>query len=138
MGCRPVAADLVIVKEGKVVLIKRAKEPFKGMWALPGGRLEENETIEECAIREAKEETSLDIELQALIGVYSHPERDPRKVVAVAFLASPIGGTLRASTDALEARWVEIEKALKMELAADHNRILEDALGLYISQDSLR
>ncbi len=127
MECRPIAADLVIFDEHYVLLIKRKNEPFKGMWALPGGRLEPDETIEQCAIREAKEETSLDIKLLKLIGVYSDPNRDPRKVVAVAFIAKALNTDAKPSTDAEEVKWVPIEEALKMELAADHNKILNDA-----------
>ena len=128
---RPVAADIVIFRNtnnGKeVLLIKRGHEPFKDMWALPGGRLEDDETIEQCAIREAKEETNLDITIERLIGVYSDPNRDPRKIVAVAFLCSA-KGIVKEGDDAKAFKWVPIKEALTMELAADHDKILQDAL----------
>ncbi len=129
MACRPVAADIVIIKDGRVLLIKRGHEPFKGMWALPGGRLEENESIEECAVREAKEEIGADVEIKKLVGVYSKPDRDPRKIVAIAFLCD-VEGDIKAGDDAVEARWFEIEEVKKMRLASDHNKIIEDALRL--------
>ena len=129
MACRPVAADIVIIKGGRVLLIKRGHEPFKGMWALPGGRLEENESIEECAVREAKGEIGADVEIKKLVGVYSKPDRDPRKIVAIAFLCD-VEGDIKAGDDAVEARWFEIEEVKKMRLASDHNKIIEDALRL--------
>ena len=136
---RPVAADIIILRDGEkgkeVLLIKRGHEPFKDMWALPGGRLEENETIEQCAIREAKEETNLDITIERLIGVYSDPNRDPRKIVAVAFLCSATGN-VREGDDAKAFKWVPIEDALQMELAADHNKILKDAIRILNEQSS--
>ncbi|MEM4335842.1 MAG: NUDIX hydrolase [Candidatus Anstonellales archaeon] len=125
---RPIAADIIIIKDNSVLLVKRKNEPFKGMWAFPGGRLEENETIEECAKRECMEETGLRVKLQKLVGVYSDPKRDPRKIVGVAFLCRITGGKLKASDDAEEVRWFDVEKAKKIKLAFDHNKILMDAL----------
>ncbi len=60
---RQLAADIVLIEDGKILLELRDAEPFKGMWVIPGGRIGENETIEQCAIREAKEETNLDVTL---------------------------------------------------------------------------
>jgi len=79
MGEYPkVAVDVVLENKGKVLLVQRALEPFAGKWALPGGFVEEGETVEQAAVREVKEETGLDIELEGLLGVYSDPGRDPR------------------------------------------------------------
>ncbi|MBI5051525.1 NUDIX hydrolase [Candidatus Micrarchaeota archaeon] len=126
---RSFACDAVIIKDEKVVLIKRAAEPFKGEWALPGGRIEDNETAEACLVREAKEETNLDVRPLKLVGIYSDPKRDPRGVLAAAYLCELIGGGLRGGDDAAEAKWVALKKIPK--LCTDHNKILEDATVLY-------
>jgi 8-oxo-dGTP diphosphatase len=121
--------DVVIPSEdGKVVLIRRGSEPFEGEWALPGGFVEVGETVEEAAVREAAEETGLAVEVARLVGVYSEPERDPRgHNVSVAFLVLALGGELAAATDASEAALLDPSS---VELAFDHRRILDDALGL--------
>ena len=122
------AVDVVTLVDGKVVLIRRLNEPYKGCWALPGGFVEYGETVEQAAVREAKEETGLDVELVALVGVYSDPRRDPRgHVVSVAFLARARGGELRAASDAREVRAFPVDQ-LPERLAFDHSTILRDAL----------
>jgi 8-oxo-dGTP diphosphatase len=119
--------DVVIPAERGVVLIRRAAEPFKGRWALPGGFVEVGETVEEAADREAAEETGLAVEVARLVGVYSDPERDPRgHNVSVAFLARVLSGELAASSDAAE---VAVLDPSSVELAFDHARIIQDALG---------
>ncbi|BBL81188.1 DNA mismatch repair protein MutT [Rubrobacter xylanophilus] len=119
--------DVVIPEEGGVVLVRRGSEPFEGRWALPGGFVEVGETVEEAAVREAAEETGLEVELSRLVGVYSEPGRDPRgHNVSVAFLARPVGGELKASSDAAE---VAVLDPGSVELAFDHARIVADALG---------
>ena len=70
--------DVIIQQDSEVLFAKRKKEPFKGYLGLPGGFVNIGETIEEAARREVKEETSLDIELTDILGVYSDPQRDPR------------------------------------------------------------
>lgn len=110
---------------GKIVLIKRKNPPYKDMYALPGGFVDIGETVEEAVIREAKEETDLDIEIIKLLGVYSNPERDPRgHTVSVCFIA--IGyGNLKAGDDAGDIELFDIDNV--PELAFDHNKIIEDA-----------
>jgi len=112
--------------DSSLILIRRGHEPFKGRWALPGGFVEVGETVEQAAMREANEETGLEIELIRLLGVYSDPDRDPRgHTVSVVFLARPVGGELRAATDAAEVTRVTDWRSI--ELAFDHARILADA-----------
>lgn len=119
--------DIVIPDErGRVVLIERASEPFRGRWALPGGFVEVGETVEEAAGREAAEETGLAIEVARLVGVYSEPWRDPRgHNVSVAFLARVVGGDLEAASDAAEVALIDPST---VELAFDHRTIVADAL----------
>ena len=88
-----VTADVVIVKEtGEIALIKRRNPPFQGAWALPGGFIDYGkETIEECAVREAREETGLSVTLAGLLGVWSHPARDPRgHTITAGYVTEPV------------------------------------------------
>lgn len=81
------AVDGIVVFGSKIVLIKRAKEPFAGMYALPGGFVEYGETVEKAVIREVLEETGLITRMDSLIGVYSSPQRDPRgHTISIAYL----------------------------------------------------
>ena len=107
-------ADCVVVRSGsEVLLVRRGGEPFKGCWALPGGFMEMDETIEHCAVRELEEETGLRFAERdlRLIGVYSAPGRDPRgRTVTAAFRVE--SGERRAESgepvagdDAAEVRW---------------------------------
>src|ERR1051325_7196453 len=115
--------------ELKVLLIQRALEPFKGKWALPGGFVRLDETLEEAARRELAEETGLtDVFLEQLYS-FGAVKRDPReRVVTVAYyaLVKLAGHATKAATDAADARWFPISKVPK--LAFDHADILATAL----------
>lgn len=123
---RPFACDMILIEDGKVLLIKRGREPFLGQWAIPGGRIEDDETAEDCLRREMKEETGLDVEPVKLIGLYSDPGRDPRKVIAAPYLVRRIGGQLKAGDDAAEAAWFPLDDIPR--LAADHDEMLAEAI----------
>ena len=111
------------------MLIKRKNNPYKSFWALPGGFVEYGETVEHAAIREAREETGISVDINGLVGVYSDPNRDPRgHTVSICFLAIPRGGKLLPSTDAIDAAYFTIPTTHSMELAFDHNSMLNDAL----------
>lgn len=118
------AVDALIIYEGKLVLIKRKNPPYKGQFALPGGSVEIGETVEEATIREAKEETDLDVKIVELLGVYSDPSRDPRgHTVSICFVAKG-EGNLRAGSDASDIELFDFDQL--PELAFDHNKIIED------------
>ena len=119
--------DGVLIEGGKILLIKRGREPFKGKWALPGGFVEYGERVEDAVVREFREETSIETGIKALVGVYSDPKRDPRgHTVSIAYLLEKKGGELRGGDDASDARFFSIEEM--PELAFDHAKIIEDAL----------
>ena len=114
--------------EEKVVLIRRGIPPFEGMWALPGGFVEFGETVEHACVREVKEECSIDVELEGILGVYSDPNRDPRgHTVSVIFRAKYVDGELKGADDAREARLFSRDELKGIELAFDHGDALKDA-----------
>jgi 8-oxo-dGTP diphosphatase len=112
---------------GRILLIRRKNEPFRGAFALPGGFVEVGETVEAACRREVREETGLEVGDLVLVGVYSTPGRDPRgHTLSVAFLVKlPEAVPPIAGDDAAEAEWVGEWRANK--LAFDHAEILEDA-----------
>lgn len=113
----------------KILLIERGLEPFKGFWALPGGFMRMNESIEECAARELREETSVKEIYLEQFKVFSAPGRDPRgRVMTVAFIAlvRPADYIPAAGDDASRAAWFDTTE-LPL-LAFDHSQIIEEAL----------
>jgi 8-oxo-dGTP diphosphatase len=113
--------------KGRVLLIRRKNEPFKGAYALPGGFVEIGETVEAACRREVLEETGLTVGQLRLLGIYSDPRRDPRgHTVSVVYMAwLPRAPAPKAGSDAEAAEWVESWGAV--ELAFDHARIVADA-----------
>ncbi len=130
--------DAVILHEDNcIVLIKRKKDPYKNSWALPGGFVEYGEKIEYAVIREANEETGLEIELHDIVGVYSDPKRDPRgHTVTICYLATITGGILMADTDASDVCCLPKDDVLKLKLAFDHDIIIRDAFKLIEKEGS--
>jgi len=119
--------DCVIRKDDGVVLIKRKFPLFKGEYALPGGFVEENETVEEACRREVLEETGVKLGKLKFVGAYATPGRDPRgRTVTFAFTATDTLENLRAGDDAAEAELVREWRELS--IAFDHKRIIQDAL----------
>jgi mutator protein MutT len=106
-----VGVGAVVVKEGKVLLIRRGNEPMKGHWSLPGGMLELGETLTEGAVREVREETGLTVAPVELIELLDRIHREGERVryhyVIADYLCRVVGGALRAASDADAARWVE-------------------------------
>ena len=119
--------DSIISKQNKIVLIRRGNRPFRGKLALPGGYIDHFETAEHAAVREAKEETGLQIKLNCILGVYSEPKRDPDKhTMSTVFIAKSFSGKLKGGDDATEAGWFDLKKLKPSELAFDHFKIIRD------------
>ncbi|RZN36841.1 MAG: tRNA (N6-threonylcarbamoyladenosine(37)-N6)-methyltransferase TrmO [Methanosarcinales archaeon] len=126
MSTPALTVDAIILHQQKIVLIKRKNPPFKGSYALPGGFVDVGETVEGAVLREAKEETGLDIKIVRLVGIYSDPARDPRRhTVSACYLAEGFG-TLQAGSDAACAELFD-QNALP-ELAFDHGMMVADML----------
>jgi 8-oxo-dGTP diphosphatase len=119
----------------QLLLIRRGREPFQGMWALPGGFLDMDEDLDQCALRELQEETGVEgIYLEQLY-TFGRPERDPReRVISVTYYALVCSERLqpRASSDADEVSWFPLDKL--PELAFDHDEIIKLAHARLVSK----
>ena len=126
-----VTADCIVYsREGNklsILLIKRKNPPYKDCWAFPGGFVNIDESAEEAAVRELKEETGLEISNIEQLKAYSNPDRDPReRVITIAFIAESLNREVKGGDDAKEAKWFPIDNL--PPLAFDHELILKDAL----------
>ena len=127
----PITTDVVVftIREERlhVLLVRRGAPPFRGDWAVPGGFVEENESLEHAALRELREETGVtEVYLEQLY-TFGDPGRDPRgRVVSVAYYALVPAATPVAGSDAAESRWWPVD-ALP-PLAVDHGAIVDTAL----------
>jgi len=129
MKCITLTVDAIIPYRGKIVLIKRLNDPFKGYYALPGGIVEYGERVEEAVLREVEEETGIEGKVHSLVGVYSDPDRDPRgHFVSVCFIVLPVGGELKAGSDAKEVSLFSPDSL--PNLAFDHEKMIKDAEGM--------
>ena len=121
--------DVILEQSGKILLIRRKKDPFKDYLALPGGFINHGEFAEDAAKREALEETSLEIEPIDILGVYSDPQRDPRDhVMSTVFVAIIISGEPKAKDDASAIEWRSLEEvqSSSIKIGFDHQQILSD------------
>ncbi len=123
--CPPVAADVIAEVGDRIVLIERKN--FPPGWAIPGGFVDYGETVEQAAVREAREETSLEVELRALLGVYSRPDRDPRGQTVTVVYVGHGRGIPKACDDAKDLGLFNPADP-PSPLAFDHAEILADYL----------
>lgn len=129
---KPSASVLVRDREGRILLLRR---PDNGLWTIPTGGLEKDETITECGIRECREETGLEIEITGLVGVFTTPDHvieyvkdgrvdEVRQPVNVCLRARPVGGNLTTTDEASEVRWISPDELNEYEIhPALHRRI---------------
>ncbi len=119
------AVDGILEIDGRILLVQRGREPFKGKWALPGGFVEYGERTEDAVLREFEEETGLKVAVREILGVYSDPERDPRgHTVSIVYILEKKGGELKAGDDASIAKFFTLNNL--PPLAFDHEKIVRD------------
>jgi len=120
---KPIVGVGALIRDGeRYLLIRRASEPDAGLWSIPGGLVEVGEKAAEAAAREALEETGLEVEIVEVLGVVDKIVRDEEgrvkyHFVIVDYVATPTGGSLKPSSDALDARWVKADELPGYELS---------------------
>ncbi|MBH1935281.1 NUDIX domain-containing protein [Streptomyces sp. AV19] len=107
----PAASAVVVDGDGRILLQRRSDN---GMWALPGGAMNIGESLADCAVRETREETGLDVEITGIVGTYSNPghvfaydDGEVRQEFSICFLARPVGGDIEVSEESTEVRWFD-------------------------------
>ena len=108
-----IAVGAVVVDGGKLLMIRRGKEPGKGLWSIPGGRVEKGEYLTEALVREVKEETNLDVEVKDLLGILE-VIGDPHYVI-LDHVAAVVGGEPRAADDVDAVEWVPFDEIERRE-----------------------
>jgi 8-oxo-dGTP diphosphatase len=129
---RPATAVALFDQDGKILLVRR-KDNDK--WTMPGGTLDYGESLTECAIREAREETGLNIQITGLIGTYSDPniliaysDGEVRQEFTLVYAADIESGELKIDEESSEARWVGLSSASELPLAASQRRRILDVI----------
>lgn len=129
-----VGVGAVIVQNGKALIVKRAHDPRKGEWSLPGGRVELGESLVEATKREMREETGLAVDVGDIVEVFDRVHRDDQRVryhfVIVDFLCTVAGGALCAGDDAEDVAWVDGAEAERYGVNGHALRVLRRGLEL--------
>ena len=132
---RPVVGvGAVLIEDGRVLLIRRGKQPLRGRWSLPGGTVEAGETLEQALEREMREETSLDVRVGPLITAFDRIERRDGQLVyhhvIVDFLCERVSGEARAGSDACALAWAAPEELPRYELTPKALEVVSEGLRL--------
>ena len=121
----------VLIRDGKVLLIRRGKPPLYGRWVVPGGTVELGESLEQALVREMREETGLEVAPLEVLTVFDRIERDGDRVVyhyvIVDYLCRWLGGEARAASDALEAAWAALDDLPRYDLPQKALEVVQDA-----------
>jgi mutator protein MutT len=127
-----VGVGAVIVKDHKALIIKRANDPYKGQWSIPGGRVELGESLLDALRREMREETGLIVDVGPVIEVFERIQHDGARVlyhfVIIDYLCSCVGGDLCAGDDAEDAAWVTSEELAKYDIRASAVAVIRKGL----------
>lgn len=136
-----VGVGAVILQDNRVLLVRRGKEPLKGVWSLPGGALELGERLEEGIRREIREEVGLEVEVGPIVEVFERITPDERGVVRyhyvlIDYLCRPTGGSLLAADDVDDARWVTLRELQNLVITAGTPPVIEKAFRMRNSASS--
>ncbi len=133
------AAAAAIIKEDKILMLKRTDNQ---KWTMPGGTLEFGESITECAVREVREETGLDVKLLDVIGCYTDPhivveysDGEVRQEFTLVFYAPYIGGGIAIDAESSDYKWINLSEVLNLDLTHSQRRRLNDVIA-YISNNT--
>ncbi len=124
-----VGVGAVVIREGRILLAKRASSPGKGFWAIPGGLVELGETVREAAERELLEETGISVRAKEAFTIFDFIDRDPEggiryHYIIIDFMADYLGGEPHAADDVSDARWVSPEEAAALNLSPTTRKLL--------------
>ncbi len=124
-----VGVGAIIMRKGKMMIVKRGNEPAKGLWSVPGGVVELGEHLHDAVKREVKEETGLDIVIERLVDAVDSIVFDDQGLiqyhyVLLDYLCRPCGGTLKASDDVQELRWVQLDALQSLPITPSLNRVI--------------
>lgn len=130
-----VGVGVVVLNEGRVLLVKRGAPPSQGKWSLPGGLVQLGESVEAAAVREVEEECGLKVRLLGLVGVVDRIIRDADDriryhYVLIDYLAAPEAGVARAGSDAAELRWVSLGELEQYETTHGLAAMVQRAVSL--------
>ena len=131
--CPVIAVGAVVIKDGKVLLVKRGKAPSKGLWAIPGGRVELGETLQQAAEREILEETGLTIKAKEPVFVFDMVAKDEKGMVKYHYVivdlkAELISGELKPGDDAEDAKWFFPSELDDLDLSEKTSRFLQSII----------
>jgi 8-oxo-dGTP diphosphatase len=126
-----IAVGAIVIDKGALLLVKRDREPARGEWSLPGGRVEVGETLREALVREVREETGIDIDVDGLIGVAERVVRDDDGDIAyhyviLDYVCAARSIALKPGDDAADARWVPVGELGDMHLTSGLLEFLAD------------
>ncbi|MFJ6730445.1 MULTISPECIES: NUDIX domain-containing protein [unclassified Streptomyces] len=126
----PAASAVVTDEAGRILLQRRVDN---GTWALPGGALHIGESLPECAVRETREETGIDVEVVGIVGTYSNPRHvfayddgEVRQEFSICFLARPVGGELAVSDESTDVRWFDPADVDELPMVAGVRKRVND------------
>ncbi|MFD4259922.1 NUDIX domain-containing protein [Streptomyces sp. NPDC058534] len=126
----PAASVVVVDDTGRILLQRRVDN---GMWALPGGAMNIGESLPECAVREAREETGIDVEVVGIVGTYSNPRHvfayddgEVRQEFSICFLARPVGGQPAVSDESTEVRWFDPSAVADLPMVSGVRKRVDD------------